>query len=95
MYVSALAVQLCTWLYILTKETTCASPGVCYFRGAPAVLSALLCQAALSQLLLEDLSRFHCPEETEANQEEEQKPVCEFYFITFTKEVLFLSVLVF
>ncbi|XP_060927327.1 protein phosphatase 1F [Limanda limanda] len=44
-------------------------------RGAPAVLSALLCQAALSQLLREDLSRFHCPEETEANQEEEQKAV--------------------
>ncbi|XP_019957948.1 protein phosphatase 1F [Paralichthys olivaceus] len=44
-------------------------------RGAPAVLSALLCQAALSQLLQDDLSRFHCPEETEANQEEEQKAV--------------------
>ncbi|XP_062240813.1 protein phosphatase 1F isoform X2 [Platichthys flesus] len=44
-------------------------------RGAPAVLSAFLCQAAFSQLLREDLSRFHCPEETEANQEEEHKAV--------------------
>ncbi|XP_068167544.1 protein phosphatase 1F [Antennarius striatus] len=39
-------------------------------RGAPAGLSALLCQAALSQLLQSDLSPFHCPQEAEANQEE-------------------------
>ncbi|XP_040011157.1 protein phosphatase 1F isoform X2 [Xiphias gladius] len=44
-------------------------------RGAPAILSALLCQAALSQLLQNDLSPFHCPQEAEANQEEEQRVV--------------------
>ncbi|XP_070760020.1 protein phosphatase 1F [Enoplosus armatus] len=44
-------------------------------RGAPAGLSALLCQAALSQLLQSDLSPFHCPQEAEANQEEEEQLV--------------------
>ncbi|XP_040898981.1 LOW QUALITY PROTEIN: protein phosphatase 1F [Toxotes jaculatrix] len=44
-------------------------------RGAPSVLSALLCQAALSQLLQNDLSPFHCPQEAEATQEEEQSVV--------------------
>lgn len=44
-------------------------------RGAPAGLSALLCQAALSQLLQNDLSPFHCPPEAEDNQEEEQQVV--------------------
>lgn len=44
-------------------------------RGAPAGLSALLCQAALSQLLHIDLSPFHCPQEAEANQEDEQQVV--------------------
>ncbi|XP_067456561.1 protein phosphatase 1F [Thunnus thynnus] len=44
-------------------------------RGAPAGLSALLCQAALSQLLHNDLSPFHCPQEAEANQEDEQQVV--------------------
>ncbi|XP_045890364.1 protein phosphatase 1F isoform X1 [Micropterus dolomieu] len=42
-------------------------------RGAPAALSALMCQAALSQLLQNDLSPFHCPQEAEVNQEEEQQ----------------------
>ncbi|KAK2837042.1 hypothetical protein Q5P01_014254 [Channa striata] len=41
-------------------------------RGAPPVLSALLCQAAVSQLLQNDLSPFHCPQEAEANQEEQE-----------------------
>ncbi|CAK6984097.1 protein phosphatase 1F [Scomber scombrus] len=40
-------------------------------RGAPAGLSTLLCQAALSQLLQDDLSPFHCAQEAEANQEDE------------------------
>lgn len=40
-------------------------------RCAPAGLSALLCQAALSQLLQNDLSPHYCPEEAEVNQEEE------------------------
>uniref|UniRef100_A0A665TXI3 Protein phosphatase 1E n=1 Tax=Echeneis naucrates TaxID=173247 RepID=A0A665TXI3_ECHNA len=44
-------------------------------RGAPAVLSAVLCQEALSQLLQDDLSPFHCPQEAEANREEEQEVV--------------------
>ncbi|XP_031733745.1 protein phosphatase 1F [Anarrhichthys ocellatus] len=44
-------------------------------RGAPAGLSALLCQAALSQLLQNDLSPFHCAQEAEHNQEEEQQVV--------------------
>ncbi|KAL6113792.1 ppm1f [Pungitius sinensis] len=43
-------------------------------RGAPAGLSALLCQAALSQLLQSDLSPFHCAQEGN-NQEEEQEVV--------------------
>ncbi|XP_037536662.1 protein phosphatase 1F [Nematolebias whitei] len=42
-------------------------------RAAPSSLSALLCQAALSQLLKDDLSSFHCPCEAEVNQEEEEK----------------------
>ncbi|XP_029916545.1 protein phosphatase 1F [Myripristis murdjan] len=44
-------------------------------RDAPAGLSALLCQAALSQLLLCDLSPCHCPQEAEASQDEEQEGV--------------------
>ncbi|KAM4576865.1 protein phosphatase 1F [Odontesthes bonariensis] len=44
-------------------------------RSAPSGLSALLCQAALSQLLKNDLSPFHCLQETEANQEEEEQVV--------------------
>ncbi|XP_054466663.1 protein phosphatase 1F [Anoplopoma fimbria] len=44
-------------------------------RGAPAGLSALLCQAALSQLLQNDLSPFHCAQEAGDNQEEEQQVV--------------------
>lgn len=48
------------------------------FRGAPAGLSALLCQAALSQLLKSDLSPFHCPQEVEADHEDEQQVVCKF-----------------
>ncbi|XP_040051173.2 protein phosphatase 1F [Gasterosteus aculeatus] len=44
-------------------------------RGAPAGLSALLCQAALSQLLQNDLSPFHCAREPGPNQEEEQEVV--------------------
>ncbi|KAM8759651.1 protein phosphatase 1F isoform 1-T1 [Acanthopagrus schlegelii] len=44
-------------------------------RGAPVGLSALLCQAALSQLLQNDLSPFHCSQNAEANQEEDQQVV--------------------
>ncbi|KAK9523225.1 hypothetical protein VZT92_019631 [Zoarces viviparus] len=44
-------------------------------RGAPAGLSAILCQAALSQLLQNDLSPFHCAQEAEHSQEEEQQVV--------------------
>ncbi|XP_068560119.1 protein phosphatase 1F [Cebidichthys violaceus] len=44
-------------------------------RGAPAGLSALLCQAALSQLLQNDLSPLHCGQEAGDNQEEEQQVV--------------------
>ncbi|XP_041643113.1 protein phosphatase 1F isoform X2 [Cheilinus undulatus] len=42
-------------------------------RGSPAGLSALLCQTAVSQLLQDDLSPFHCPQDADANQEEEQQ----------------------
>lgn len=48
------------------------------FRGAPAGLSALLCQAALSQLLKSDLSSLHCTQEVEADHEDEQQVVCKF-----------------
>lgn len=48
-----------------------------WLRGAPAGLSALMCHAALSQLLQNDLSAFHCPQE--ANQEEEPQSVCECF----------------
>ncbi|XP_008301800.1 protein phosphatase 1F [Stegastes partitus] len=44
-------------------------------RSAPAGLSALLCQAALAQLLQIDLSPFHCLKEAEANQKEEETVV--------------------
>ncbi|KAM3867773.1 protein phosphatase 1F [Diretmus argenteus] len=44
-------------------------------REAPAGLGALLCQAALSQLLQSDLSPFHCPLEAGNNQEEEHHGV--------------------
>ncbi|TKS78117.1 Protein phosphatase 1F [Collichthys lucidus] len=40
-------------------------------RGAPASFRAILCEAALSKLLQNDLSPFHCPQEAESNQEEE------------------------
>ncbi|XP_020496812.1 protein phosphatase 1F [Labrus bergylta] len=42
-------------------------------RASPSGLSALLCQEALSQLLQDDLSPFHCPQDAEASQEEEHK----------------------
>ncbi|KAM7416976.1 hypothetical protein PAMA_018858 [Pampus argenteus] len=44
-------------------------------RGAPAGLNALLCQAAVSQLLHDNLSPFHCAQEVEANQEDQQPVV--------------------
>ncbi|KAM8886619.1 protein phosphatase 1F isoform 1-T2 [Spinachia spinachia] len=44
-------------------------------RGAPAGLSALLCQAAMTELLKNDLSPFHCAQVAGNNQEEEQKVV--------------------
>uniref|UniRef100_A0A3Q4B1S8 Protein phosphatase 1E n=1 Tax=Mola mola TaxID=94237 RepID=A0A3Q4B1S8_MOLML len=47
-------------------------------RAAPGGFSALLCQAAVSQLLQNDLSPFHCPQEAEANKEEEQQQVILF-----------------
>lgn len=43
-------------------------------RGAPAGLSALLSQTAISQLLRSDLSPFHCSQDAEA--EDEQPVVC-------------------
>lgn len=52
---------------------------VCVFRGAPAGFSALLCQAAQCQLLQDDLSPFHCPQEAEDDQDEEQPVACECY----------------
>ncbi|XP_068461519.1 protein phosphatase 1F isoform X2 [Clinocottus analis] len=42
-------------------------------RGAPAGLSALLCQAALSQLLQNDLSPLHCAQDAGDHQEEPQE----------------------
>ncbi|KAM6930949.1 protein phosphatase 1F [Xenentodon cancila] len=42
-------------------------------RGAPPGLGALLCQAALSQLLKNDLSPFHVSKEAEAQKEEEME----------------------
>ncbi|XP_034397971.1 protein phosphatase 1F [Cyclopterus lumpus] len=44
-------------------------------RGAPAGLSALLCRAALSQLLQNDLSPLHCAQEAGDHQEEEPRVV--------------------
>lgn len=43
-------------------------------RGAPAGLSALLSQAALSKLLQSNLSPFHCSQDAEA--EDEEQVVC-------------------
>ncbi|KAM4746485.1 protein phosphatase 1F [Anableps anableps] len=44
-------------------------------RGAPSGLSVLLCQTAVSQLLKDDLLPFQCPQEAQANLEEEEKVV--------------------
>ncbi|XP_030273981.1 protein phosphatase 1F [Sparus aurata] len=44
-------------------------------RGSPVGLSSLLCQAALSQLLQNDLTPFHCSQKAEANQEDDQQEV--------------------
>ncbi|XP_026199796.1 protein phosphatase 1F isoform X2 [Anabas testudineus] len=44
-------------------------------RGAPAVFSALLCHEALSQLLQNDLSPYHFPQEAETNLVDEQEVV--------------------
>ncbi|KAM4607275.1 protein phosphatase 1F [Polymixia lowei] len=44
-------------------------------RNAPAVLGALMCQTALSELLKSDLSSFYCPREAESNQPEDQDGV--------------------
>ncbi|MED6242106.1 hypothetical protein ATANTOWER_000217 [Ataeniobius toweri] len=43
------------------------------FRAAPSGFSVLLCQAAITQLLKEDLSLFQCPQEAQASLEEEEK----------------------
>ncbi|XP_056458699.1 protein phosphatase 1F [Gadus chalcogrammus] len=45
--------------------------------STPPALSALLCQAAVAKVLQSDLSPFHCPPQTLANQEQEvdQDPV--------------------
>lgn len=59
-------------------DTACISACLCWFRGAPASFSALLCQAALSQLLQNDLSAFYCPQEAEANEEEEQQVISKY-----------------
>ncbi|CAG5917965.1 unnamed protein product [Menidia menidia] len=42
-------------------------------RGAPPGLCALLCHAALGQLLKSDLSPFHCPQAEAAQEEEEEE----------------------
>ncbi|XP_047238129.1 protein phosphatase 1F [Girardinichthys multiradiatus] len=42
-------------------------------RAAPSGFSVLLCQAAITQLLKEDLSLFQCPQEAQASLEEEEK----------------------
>ncbi|XP_029685597.1 protein phosphatase 1F isoform X1 [Takifugu rubripes] len=55
----------------LKPETSFFSK-VCNERGSPTVLSALLCQVALSQLQQDDLSPFNCPQAAEVNQGEEQ-----------------------
>lgn len=60
------------------RNTLCVSACLCWLRGAPVGLSALLCQAALSQLLQNDLSPFHCSQNAEANQEEDQQVVCKY-----------------
>ncbi|XP_007557841.1 protein phosphatase 1F [Poecilia formosa] len=44
-------------------------------RGAPSGLRVLLCQAAVTQLLKDDLSPFHCPPEAQAYLEDEEKVV--------------------
>uniref|UniRef100_A0A3P8VCD2 Protein phosphatase 1E n=1 Tax=Cynoglossus semilaevis TaxID=244447 RepID=A0A3P8VCD2_CYNSE len=44
-------------------------------RGAPTVFSALLCQAALSKLLQDDLSPFSCPQDNDGDEEEEGKVI--------------------
>ncbi|XP_027889807.1 protein phosphatase 1F [Xiphophorus couchianus] len=44
-------------------------------RGAPSGLRILLCQEAVTQLLKDDLSPFHCPQEAQANLEDEEKVV--------------------
>ncbi|CAL8335145.1 unnamed protein product [Gadus morhua 'NCC'] len=43
--------------------------------STPPALSALLCQAAVAKVLQSDLSPFHCPPQTLANQEVDQDPV--------------------
>ncbi|XP_035986909.1 protein phosphatase 1F isoform X2 [Fundulus heteroclitus] len=44
-------------------------------RGVPSGLDVLLCQAAIAQLLKDDLSQFQCPLEAQASLEEEEKVV--------------------
>lgn len=57
-----------------------------WFRGSPTVLSALLCQAAVSQLQQDDLSPFNCPQAAEDNQMEKQV-ICKHinYYRIFSK----------
>lgn len=60
-------------------------------RCAPSGLSVLLCQAAVTQLLKDDLSLFHCPQEAQASLEDEEK---EFLLESEAVQRLFLNKLI-
>lgn len=80
-------------LTVLHQEETMFSACLYWFRGAPAGISALLCQEALSQLLQNDLSPFHCPQEPEANQEEEQHVLCKYMLLLGVLYTVYISTL--
>lgn len=46
-------------------------------RNAPGWLSASMSHAAVTELLKDDLSPFHCPKDPEQQQEGEAEVVCE------------------
>lgn len=65
---------------LLPKFRTWFECACLWFRGAPSGLRILLCQEAVAQLLKDDLSPFHCPQEAQTNLEDEEKVVCKLFF---------------
>ncbi len=68
-----------SWL----ERVCCHTVDICemfiYFRNAPSWLGAEMCNAAVTELLKDDLSPHYCPKDPEQQPEDEQDVVCEWF----------------